>query len=155
MTKPEPVRFEDREPSFIAGLKGHYTSETMNSIPKLWERFGPYIGKVRGQVHQTTYGVCFNNDAEGFDYLAGVEVSGNSGLPREFYYLRIPAHRYAVFSHREHISTIRNTIEAISKEWLPTSGYQAAGTPAFFERYEDFDPQTGMGNTEIWLLIKK
>jgi len=151
----EPTRFEDHQSFLIAGLKEHYTTDTMNSIPKLWERFGPSIGSVPGQVDQKTYGVCFNNSTNGFDYLAGVEVSSSSGLPAEFDQLKVPAHKYAVFAHREHISTIRKTIDAVGKEWLPQSGYLADGPPAFFERYQNYDPQTGMGDIEIWFPIRK
>jgi len=155
MPKLEPTRFEERGPYYVAGLKEHYTNETMDNIPRLWDGFGPYIGKLPGQIGQATYGVCFNNDARGFDYLAGVEVSSQSGLPKEFHYLRISAHNYAVFSHREPVSTIRKTIEGIDKEWLPNSGYKPAGAPAFFERYENFDPKTGKGDIEIWLPVEK
>jgi AraC family transcriptional regulator len=68
--------------------------------------------------------------------------------------VEIPSHRYAVFSHRSHVSTIRYTIEAIGKDWLPNSGYKAAGDPDFFERYKSFDPETGIGDIEIWLPIE-
>jgi AraC family transcriptional regulator len=46
-------------------------------------------------------------------YLAGVEVSGFSDLPAEFARLRIPARRYAIFAHREHVSTMREVSMAI------------------------------------------
>ena len=154
MAQLDPPRFEDGRPLLIAGLKEHYTPETMDRIPEQWQRFGPYIGNIPGQVDQKTYGVCGNISAGEFDYLAGVEVSNASGLPAELTHIQIPAQRYAVFSHRGHISTIQSTIEAIGKEWLPKAGYEPTGTPTFFERYEDFDPQTGMGDIEIWLPIK-
>lgn len=156
MSQFEPTRFEESGPLLIAGLKEHYTPETMNRIREQWQRFGPYIGNVPGQVDQRTYGVCDNVTAGEFDYLTGVAVataSATSGLPGEFIQIQIPAQRYAVFSHREHISKIQNTIEAIGKEWLPTAAYEPTGTPTFFERYENFNPQTGMGDIEIWLPI--
>jgi AraC family transcriptional regulator len=157
-TKPmaqfEPTRFEDGGPLLIAGLNEHYTPETMNRIPEQWQRFGPFIGNVPGQIDQKTYGVCYNVSGGEFDYLTGVTVSDTSGLPGEFVHIQIPAQRYAVFFHREHISKIQNTIEAIGKQWLPTAGYEPTGTPTFFERYENFNLQTGMGDIEIWLPIK-
>ena len=155
MSQLEPTRFVERgAPLLIAGLKEHYTSQTIDRIPKQWQRFGPQLGHVPGQVNSKTYGVCYNSGKDGFDYLTGVQVKDsaqeNDGLTQ----VEIPAHRYAVFKHREHISTIRNTIEAIGKEWLPNSGYKAAGNPDFFERYKSFDPETGIGEIEIWLPIK-
>ena len=64
--------------------------------------------------------------------------------------VRIPEQRYAVFTHRDHISTIRRTINTIWNHWLPASGMKAADAPNF-ERYdENFDPLTGNGGLEIW-----
>ena len=68
--------------------------------------------------------------------------------------MRIPEHRYAVFSHTEHISTIRRTITAIWNQWLPQSGLKVADAPSF-ERYDEkFDPATGNGGLEIWVPVK-
>ena len=160
VTKLEASRFENGKPLLIAGLRSRYTSETMNDIPAQWQRFAPHIGKIPGQVGRAAYGLCFNTlSAKGVDYLTGVEVSSSSGLPDEFNIVTIPAQRYAVFSHRGHVSTLRETCDAIGRTWLPESGHevarQAAGTPDFFERYgEEFDPRTGMGGIEVWVPIK-
>lgn len=153
MAQFQPARFDDGKALLLAGLHEHYTPDTMDRIPAQWERFRPYMGNVSGQVGQATYGVC-HNVAEGeFDYLTGVEVSVGSGLPDELQQLQIPAQRYAVFVHTEHISTIKNTIEAIGTEWLPAAAYVSTGTPAFFERYENYNPETGTGDIEIWVPV--
>jgi len=90
----------------------------------------------------------------GFDYLCGVEVGNTAGLPKDFSQVRLPAGRYAVFIHRKHVSAIPETLDAIWKKWLPNSGLQAADSPCF-ERYtKEFNPQTGMGGTEIWIALK-
>ena len=101
------------------------------------------------------YGVCCNGDDSGnFDYIAGVEVSDFSDLPREFARVRIPEQRYAVFTHAEHISTIRRTVNTIWNHWLPASGLKAADAPNF-ERYDEkFDPVTGNGGLEIWVPVE-
>jgi AraC family transcriptional regulator len=151
----DPPRFENGKEMSIAGLRESYTPETRGNIPAQWTRFAPHIGKIPGQVGQTAYGVCWNyTSGGGFDYLAGVEVSSATALPKDFSQVRIPAQRYAVFTHRKHVSSIPGTIEAIWTKWLPNSGHQAAETPCF-ERYsEEFNPQTGLGGTEIWVAIK-
>jgi AraC family transcriptional regulator len=105
------------------------------------------------------YGLCFNAlSPDGMDYLTGVEVSSTSGLPGEFSVATIPAQKYAVFSHREHVSKLYETLDAMHM-WLPGSGLEvsggSAGAPDFFERYsEEFDPRTGMGGMEVWVPIK-
>lgn len=40
--------------------------------------------------------------------------------------LRIPSQRYAIFKHREHISTISGTFAAIWTRWVPESGHEIA-----------------------------
>lgn len=155
LTKLEPPRFENSKPLLIAGLGERYTCESSKAIPSQWQRFLPHIGNIPGQVGNTAYGVRCNSDEEGnFDYIAGVKVSDFSELPSEFSRVRIPAQRYAVFSHRDHVSTIRRTVNTIWSKWLPESGHEAADAPDF-ERYdESFDPQTCMGGLEIWIPIK-
>ena len=73
--------------------------------------------------------------------------------------MTIQAQKYAVFSHREHVSKLRGTLDAISHEWRPEWGQALSNrgveTPAFFERYtEEFDPRTGMGGMEVWVPIR-
>jgi len=148
-------RFEKLGEMLIAGLQDHFTQQTTTAIPALWERFVPSLGKLPGQLGNTVYGVCVQGGPDcSFDYLAGVEVANGSSLPEGFTSVRIPAARYAVFTHREHVSLIGETIRRIWGQWLPKSGYEAAPSVSF-ERYtEEFDPQTGRSGMEIWLPIK-
>jgi AraC family transcriptional regulator len=150
-----PTRFESSKPLLIAGLGERYTCETSKAIPAQWQRFVPYLGNISRQAGRSTFGVSCNGDDEGnFDYIAGVEVTDFSDLPAAFICVRIGPQKYAVFSHREHISTIRRTIMTIWSKWLPESGHEVADAPNF-ERYgEEFDPKTGMGGFEIWIPIK-
>lgn len=151
-----PPRFEDGKALLIAGLGVRYTFATSEGIPAQWQRFAPHIGHITHQLGQTAYGVCCNADeAGGFDYIAGVEVASFADLPDGFARVRLPARRYAVFSHRDHISTIRGTVHTIWNKWVPESGHQVADAPNF-ERYEPalFDPRTGTGVVEIWLPLE-
>ncbi|QCI66372.1 AraC family transcriptional regulator [Phreatobacter stygius] len=151
----ETPRIEDGKALLIAGLNERYSCDSSRAIPAQWQRFGPHFGHVPGQVGQVSYGVCYNSDDDGnFDYLCGVEVSDVSGLPQDLARLRVAAQRYAVFAHRDHISTIRRTMHTIWSKWLPESGHNATDAP-LFERYgEEFDPRTGNGGLEIWIPIK-
>ncbi len=151
----EPPRFEDFRTLLIAGLGERYTFEANQGIPQQWRRFVPYIGHIPGQIGPVAYGVCCNADGAGnFDYICGVEVASFDDLPREFACIRVPAQRYAVFTHGAHISAMRATVYTIWNKWLPDSGYEAADAPNF-ERYDErFDPATGIGPVEIWLPIK-
>jgi AraC family transcriptional regulator len=151
----DPPRFEDRRTLLIAGLGERYSFETSQGIPQLWQRFQPYIGNIPRQNGRTAYGVCCNGDGAGnFEYIAGVEVANFDDLPAEFSRVRIPAHRYAVFTHRDHISRMRATVYTIWNQWLPNSGYRHADAPDFELYDERFDPRTGTGAVEVWLPIE-
>jgi AraC family transcriptional regulator len=148
-------RFETGKPLLVAGLGERYTWESGAAIPGQWQRFNQSVQNIPGRIGQVAYGVCCNGDDAGnYDYIAGVEVSDFSDLPREFSSVRIPEAKYAVFTHADHISTIRRTITTIWNHWLPASGLKAADA-SNFERYdENFDPLTGNGGLEIWVPVR-
>jgi AraC family transcriptional regulator len=148
-------RFATAKAFLVAGVGDRFSQENGAGIPGLWQRFQQTAAHIPGRIGQVAYGVCCNGDDAGnFDYIAGVEVSDFSDLPREFSKVRIPEQRYAVFSHREHVSTIRRTVNTIWNHWLPASGLKIADAPNF-ERYdENFDPATGNGGLEIWVPVK-
>jgi len=153
----KPPRFETSKPLLVAGVSERITHENGGAgIPGQWQRFHQSVDGIPGRVGKVAYGVCCNGDDAGnFDYIAGVEVADFSDLPREFGRVRIPEQKYAVFTHAEHISTIRRTINTIWNHWLPISGMKAADAPSF-ERYDvTFDPSTGNGGLEIWIPVKE
>jgi AraC family transcriptional regulator len=157
----EAPRFENGGVLLIAGLRNPYTAETMRDLPTQWQRFAAYIGKIPGQIGGVAYGLCFNasNGAGDTEYLSGVEVSSATGLPGEFSVVSVPGQRYAVFAHREHVSKLYETLDAIGLKWLPEWGEPiprgGTGAPDFFEWYsEEFDPRSGMGGMEVWVPVK-
>ena len=149
-------RFETSKPLLIAGISERCTHENGGAgIPNQWQRFNQKVDDIPDRIGKVAYGVCCNGDDSGFDYIAGVEVADFSDLPREFARVRIPEQKYAVFTHSEHISTIRRTINTIWNHWLPVSGMKAADAPSF-ERYDvNFDPATGSGELEIWIPVRE
>jgi len=158
--KLKEPRIENGKALLIAGLRRRYTAETMNRIPDQWTDFIPHVGNVPGDIHSVTYGLSFlGRGAVGIEYLSGVEVSNCGSISNEFSCVRIPAQRYAVFTHREHVSRLWETCNAIQTQWFPDSGHEpvrpTGDAPDFFERYsESFDPNTGTGGIEVWVPIK-
>src|ERR1700759_4175948 len=150
-----PPRFETGKAMLVAGVGERISFENSAGIPALWNRFHQHVHGLPGRIGQVAYGVCTNGDDTGyFDYIAGVEVADFSDLPRDFSRVRIPEQRYAVFSHTDHISTIRRTISAVWNHWLPSSGHKLAGGPAFEGYGGQVDPVSGNGGLEIWVPIK-
>ena len=153
----KPPRFETSKPLLVAGIAERCTHENSGAgIPNLWHQFHQSVDHLPTRIGKVAYGVCCNaDDAGNFDYVAGVEVADFSDLPREFARVRIPEQKYAVFTHSEHISTIRRTVNTIWNHWLPQSGMKAADAPSF-ERYDEkFDPVTGNGGLEIWVPVRE
>lgn len=151
----EPPRIERGRALLIAGFGDRFTIDNLQGIPGVWQRFLPYLGRVPGQIGgNVSYGVCCNGDGDGgFDYIAGVEVSGVAGLRDDFRRVRIQPQTYAVFAHRGHISGIRATYHAIWNRWLPQSRYRHVEAPDF-ERYDAaFTPENIGGQVEIWVPV--
>ncbi len=154
-TKIEP-RFENGRSMLVAGLRASYTMATADGIPALWQRFVAF-GRLPNMIGNVYYGACFPTPT-GFDYMCCVEVPDAAGIRPELTHVTVPAQRYAVFAHREHVSKLRHTLDYIWHNWFPTSGYKPVqptrGAPAFYERYgEKFNPVTGMDDIEVWMPI--
>ena len=152
----DPPRFETAPAFLVAGPGERISCDNGAVIPGLWHRFHQEITDIPARVGQVAYGVCCNGDDAGnFDYIAGVEVAEFSDLPRRFARIRISEQRYAVFTHADHVASIRRTVNTIWNRWLPGSGMKAADAPNF-ERYDEtFDPATGNGGFEIWVPVKE
>jgi AraC family transcriptional regulator len=151
-------RFETAKAFLVAGLSERITCDNGAMIPGMWARFHQEVADIPARVqekNQVAYGVCCNGDDSGnFDYIAGVEVTDFSDLARRFGRIRIPEQRYAVFTHTDHVASIRRTVTTIWNQWLPASGLKAADAPNF-ERYDEkFDSMTGNGGFEIWVPVR-
>jgi AraC family transcriptional regulator len=149
-----PPRVVKSDALLIFGLAERYVKSNAG-IPSQWDRFVPYLGTIQGQIGQVTYGVICNTDEAGsIDYICGVQVREFPDRPAEFTRLRIPPQTYAVFEHRDHVSSMQSTWQAIWNDGLPADGRKATDGPAF-ERYDErFDGRTGLGGFEIWIPIE-
>jgi len=157
LPKLDAPRFESHPAILLAGLAETYAHEATQAIPSLWQKFNQHFGHIPGQKGNVAYGVCTQAEegSESFRYMSAAEISGTDDLPEGFVTTKLPPQRYAIFTHRGHISSISATVHQIFGEWLPQSGHQHAGVPDMIERYDDrFDPHTGMGVTEIWIPLK-
>jgi AraC family transcriptional regulator len=151
-----PPRFVDGKPLLLVGMSEHYSCESSAGVPAQWQRFLPHFPNVPGQLNRKAYGAMYNFDDEGnFDYLCGVEVADFSRAPQGWAHLRLPANRYVVFTHSEHISTIRRTWATIWDSWFPSSGHEVVDAPHFELYDENFNSQTGSGGVEIWIPIRR
>jgi AraC family transcriptional regulator len=150
---PEPPRVEQGGSMTLVGLSMVCTENIARDIPALWQRFGALIGEIPDRLGSTTYGVCRQDHAGRVEYLCAVEASGTDDVPPHFSRWELAPQRYAVFSHAQHVSTIRETIHHIFGKRLAQAGLTHAAAP-FFERYgPEFNLATGTGGVEIWVPV--
>jgi AraC family transcriptional regulator len=110
----DPPKFVSSGPLLIIGLSERHSFETTQELAAQWRKFMATYGEIANKAQPIPVGIATNMDADGnFEYVCGVEVSKFSTTPRGLVQLRIPAHSYAVFQHREHVSKIAATYSAI------------------------------------------
>ena len=147
-------RFEDRPAMLLVGLRRtHAYADSARGIPQQWQDFAASGLLPPGPV--VSYGVMCGGDpvAQTMEYMCAVEVAGFDKAPAGAGRMRVPAQRYAVFTHEGHVSGISDAWMRIWNEWIPQSGHRIAHTPEF-ERYDDrFDPKTEGGVVEVWCSI--
>src|SRR5688500_13881426 len=144
MTPIEPDRMEDGRAMLLAGLRRVHTFEgAAASTTTQWRAFRE-MGTLPGQQGTAAFGVMCGAEpaARTFEYMTGAEAASFDEVPRDLGRMRVPAQRYAVFTHRGHASTLHATWGAIWNQWLPRSNYQLANTPEFEVYDARFDPAT-------------
>lgn len=148
-------RFEDGPAMLLVGLRRtHAFAGSAQGIPQQWRDFAA-MGLMAPDGRGVAYGVMCGSDPEKqtTEYMCAVEVASFDQAPAGIGRMRVPAQRYAVFTHDGHVSGISAAWMRIWNEWIPQSGYRIAHTPEF-ERYDHrFDPATEGGIVEIWCSI--
>ncbi len=149
------ITFLDADEKRIVGTQGHYTPETVKDIPQQWAEFGPKCGLLPDQIGTEAYGVTWNGKPDcSFDYLTGVAYPTGKAIPDGMTSVILPAGRYARFFHDGHVSKLPAYFDTIWAKWVPDCGLKIAKAPCFEVYTEEFDPQTGMGGTAVWIPLE-
>ena len=150
----------------IAGCEGafiHALSPDANNlevIGGLWQSLGPRYEEIPHRVGQGSVGLIYGrceserSHPDELQYIAGVFVSSDDGLPKGISSHHIPEQLFAVFLHRGPIQGIGETVGQIYREWLPQSGYQHSGL-ADIEIYDErFCADSEDSESEYWISIQ-
>lgn len=148
------ARIELAGPMLFVGISGRHAFSAIQGIPAQWQRFMPSFRDIPDKCDSIPFGISLAVDQDGdFEYLCAAQVSQASALAPEFVQFAVPARRYAVFQHRDHVVTIRSTYAAIWNHWLRASGGIAFEAPILERHNRTFDPTTGLGGLEIWVPV--
>ena len=151
-----PPRLVEAEAIRIVGLAERYQGSNAG-IPAQWGRFVPQLEAIGGRLGDDTFGVVYDHDeaTAAFSYLCGVEVKEFPASLGELTRLELPARRYAVWAHREHVSMVSATCQQIFEHGLASARLVPEPAP-MLERYGDrFDPRTGNGGLEVWVPVRR
>ncbi|MGE5591523.1 MAG: AraC family transcriptional regulator [Bacillota bacterium] len=150
-------RIVEKDAFAIMGMV--YFGENRNGeITQLWTEFNRRFEKVPHRLSEGAYGFCFMDEKTNpnFWYICAAPISRIGEIPMEMVAKTVPAHTYAVFTHRGPIATLHDTYAQAYGTWLPNSGYEPAAT-FDFEYYDDRftgvdDPASEL---DIYIPIKR
>ena len=122
--------------------------------PALWQRFEPFMQAVPFKREAMPVGVSRAHDEDGgFEYIAGLEVTRFGEIPPELVAIKIPAQRYAVFTHTGHVTRFPDTFRIIWDEALPAMKLTPVEGAVLERHLPAFDPRTGEGGIEVWVPV--
>ncbi|MBP7733536.1 MAG: AraC family transcriptional regulator [Caldisericia bacterium] len=137
----------------VVGMK--YIGDNKNQeIPQLWGECNKQCSEdgncgrhANAKPGSPCLGVCsmIPGEKERFEYIVGVMVD-KMEEPGEGYVLKtVPAQKYAVFTHKGSLETLKDTFSYAYSTWLPNSGYELGDGPDlewYDERFKDFAPDS-------------
>lgn len=139
----------------FAVLSCRFTFDGARDIPALWRRFMGFYPRIKDKLDPAPWAVVSAPDDDGaFDYACAVLVPPSSALPRGLSRMSVAAHRYAVFTHAGHVSTILGTYEEIWNSALVASGWTPVCRPVLESHRTAFDARTGEGGLQIWIPVE-
>ena len=73
-------RFVELPPLLIVGIREALTEESMNAIPALWQKFGPFINHIPHQKNAAAYGLC-EDDIDMLELASPMHDIGKIAIP--------------------------------------------------------------------------
>lgn len=151
--KLAPPRIEEMPERRILGPMVRYTMESRQAIPSQWAALNGEGMRAEGALSEVWYGVCRDVGEDGaFDYLSGQEVP-KGAPPSGWAEIRLPAGRWARFSHDGHVSEMPRVLAEVFGDWLGQAGLVPRQGPAVEVYPPGFDGDTGLGGFEVWVPV--
>lgn len=151
-----------REEETVVGLGGSFGEQPFNGISKLWDEFSKRSNEIAHQKPGFVLGVCMMKShpdcplqpGDSIVYMAAKPVTKVEDVPAGMIVQKIPASKYAVFTHKGPLSALPQTIQYIMGTWVPqNSELHKKGAPNL-ELYDHrFNPETLDGEIDIYIPI--
>lgn len=147
------TRIEQRPALTLVGTICDYAfadGDMLRALPMQWAAFGPKIPSAPPGEPPISFGVALPAEDPGcFRYMTAYPAAPGLKPPPGMSRIVVPAGSYLVFPHEGHVSTLHKTVSAACAGRRP-----AKGLPSFLEYYgPGFDPDTGLGDIEVWLPL--
>lgn len=131
----------------VVGIK--YVGDNKNQeIPQMWGEFNKISDRIKNiKKNSPALGVCsmIPGEKEKFEYMAGFMVDKVEDLSKDFVSKEVKSQKYAVFTHKGSLETLKDTFSYAYSTWLPNSGYELGDAPDlewYDERFKNFAPDS-------------
>ena len=153
-------KFLERGKFDVIGLKcitSLKNNQNKKDVPELWNKFMKSQQNIKNKLNKNVfYGICIEdkNNAEDFEYIAGVEVKDFKDQQKELVTKKVPASKYAVFTHKGDINEIEKTWDYIFGKWLPDSEIKLNQKGLNFELYDERYSDSKDSEVDIYIAIR-
>lgn len=145
----------------VVGMGGSFSEEPFKEISKLWDDFNKREGEIAHQKPGYALGVCMKSHpdcplkpGDSIVYMAAKPVSKVENVPHGMIVQKIPASKYAVFTHKGPLSDLPQTIRYIWGTWVPRNSELHKKDAPDFELYDErFNPETLDGEFDIYIPV--
>lgn len=151
-------QFENKPAMTFIGLGKDFDMTEQSAIGALWDLFLEQKHFIDNPCNDAAYGLCYapqekETFSDRFHYTAALQVPADTKIPEGMEKIELPAHKYAVFTHKGPLHKLQETNDYIWKTWLPKSGYELADAPDIEIYGEQWNAEQENGAISICLPI--
>jgi len=132
-------------------------NEDHKVVQELWDEFRPRIDEVKNKKNPTRMVGIYKqrkNYPNRFAYIASVEVSTLSDIPKGMIPKIINGSKYAIFTYQGELCDIDKTYDYIYDEWLPESDFDENKNGDNLEIFNIDFPEEDNSDVDIYIAIK-
>jgi predicted transcriptional regulator YdeE/DNA-binding transcriptional MerR regulator len=144
-------------PAFKAIGLSYVGKNEHGEIGQMWGRFNQQCQAIQSINDKEAFGLCFST-VEGpsrpgeFEYVACFEVADDKVIPPGMVYRRVPAYKYAVFTHHGKLDNLGETYQYIYNTGLAQAGLKPHPDKYDMEVYDE-DFKLGSDESKFYIYV--